>query len=191
MTPVQMTSALDTKPPHHSVEAIVTQVLLNLTCNAYTPTIKQQLTSVSQDQHSSSRLFSPIPMCQKTSKEVSFPQVPHSRPKTKPTPCRSIPGHQAARSNLLLVLQLLHFRLCCSSSSGRCMEVGFSGRASPSCGQQALAPQGAESPEAMLSVTSLLQKSYKVLLRQKHFVEHFASSKETRLARLPHIRREL
>lgn len=24
MTPVQMTSALDTKPPHHSVEAIVT-----------------------------------------------------------------------------------------------------------------------------------------------------------------------
>lgn len=37
------------KAPHHGVETMVTQVLLPLSGNLFTPTAQQQITSVSQD----------------------------------------------------------------------------------------------------------------------------------------------
>jgi len=77
----------------------------------------------------------------------------HRRPKAQPTPFRWIPGHKAAGSDLLLVLWLLHFRWSCSSSSGERVEAGFSGTPYPRQGQQALPPQDAKSPKAMLSLS--------------------------------------
>lgn len=72
-------------------------------------------------------------------------------PKTQPPS----PGESQAtklEDHLLLVLWLLHFWLCCSSSSGRCIEAGSS--RIPSCWgqQQPLSSQGAESLKVMLSL---------------------------------------
>lgn len=41
---------LGCKAPNHGVEATVTQVLLPLKGNVFTPTAQQQITSVSQDE---------------------------------------------------------------------------------------------------------------------------------------------
>lgn len=139
--------SLGLKGPHRGVEATVTQGLLPLKGNVFIPGHSSQLSAKTRSKNPG----------------YSVPFLParkhkHFQPKTQPPSPGKSPGHKATGSDLLLVLRLLHFWLCCSSSSGRCIEADSS--RIPSCWgeQQPSVLSGCwESQSHAFSATRLLQ----------------------------------